>query len=321
MNNFLGLLIVFFALIPFTAFSQPYPSKPVRLVVPQPAGGPTDAAGRLIAQMLADGLGQNVIVDNRAGAGGTVGTAHVARSKPDGYTLLTATAGILSIAPSLYSRIDYDPIADFQHISLTVRTPTVLVVHPSFPAKTSADLIRIARTKPGQINLASGGNGTASHLTGELFRAMSGINIVHVPYKGSAAAATDIMGGQVEMFFLILNEGLGHVRSGRLKGLATTGPQRSKYLPDLPTVSESGIPGFESVTWYGLSAPAQMPADVLSKLSAAAIQGIKKPIFRERFEAAGYEIMGSTSEAFLTHIKSEMVKWANVIKQSGAKVN
>jgi tripartite-type tricarboxylate transporter receptor subunit TctC len=260
------------------------------------------------------------VVENRVGAGGTVGTTFVARSKPDGYTLLVATAGVMSIAPHLYTKVDYDPIADFQHVSLLTKTVTVLVVHPSFPARTVGELVKLAKSKPGQINMASGGNGTVSHLTGELFKTMAGIQVVHIPYKGSATAATEVMGGQVEMFFLILNEGIGHIRSGRLRGLATTGPQRAKHMPDVPTVAEAGIKGFESVTWYGISAPPGLPADVASKLVAVSAQGVQKSPFRDRYDAAGMELVGSTPEAFVAHIKAELAKWSKVIAQSGAKV-
>lgn len=315
------LLALPLAALAAPGMAQSFPAKPVRLVVAQPAGGPTDAVGRLIAQALAEGLGQNVIVDNRVGAGGTVGTAHVARSKPDGYTLMVTSAGVTAIAPYLYPNVGYDPLADFVHISLLTRTVTVLVVPPSLPVKSVGDLVALARARPGRINMASGGNGTVSHLTGELFRTMAGIEVTHVPYKGSAAAANEVMGGQVDMFFLILNEGLGHVRSGRLRALATTGEQRAAHLPEVPTVHEAGVKGFVSETWYGISGPAGMPADLVSRIHMAAIQGMRRPAMRERFDNAALELIGEGTEPFTRHIRSEMEKWSRVIRQSGAKVN
>jgi len=303
------------------AAAQAWPTKPVRLVVAQPAGGPTDAVGRLIAQVLAEGLGQNVVVDNRAGAGGTVGTAHVAKSKPDGYTLMVTSAGVTAIAPFLYSSVGYDPLADFVHVSLLTKTVTVLVVHPTLPVKSVAELIQLARTRPGQINMASGGNGTVSHLTGELFRTLAGIQVVHIPYKGSAAAATEVMGGQVEMFFLILNEGVGHVRSGRLKGLATTGTKRAKHMPNIPTVDEAGVKGFVSETWYGVSAPAALPPDLVNRIHTTAVQTMRRSPLAERFDNAALELVGEGTEGFTRHVRGEIDKWSKVIKQSGAKVN
>jgi len=304
-----------------TAAAQSYPSKPVRLVVPQPAGGPTDAVGRIIAAMLSETLGQTFIVENRVGAGGTIGAASVAKSKADGYTLLITSPGITSIAPHLYPQMGYDPIADFTHVSLLVRVGTVLVVHPALPVKSVAELIRLARARPGQINLASGGSGTVSHLTGELFKSMANVDLVHVPYKGSGPAATEVMAGQVEMMFLILNEALSYVRSGKLRGIAVTGAKRSPHLLDIPTVAEAGIPGFVSETWFGISAPAALPAEITARLTSASLQAVQRPEWRERLNRSGFEITTLPGEDFTRHIRSEIEKWGRIVRQSGAKVN
>lgn len=306
---------------PAIAVAQTFPSKPVRLVVPQPAGGPTDSVGRIFAGMLTEALGQNVLVDNRPGAGGTIGAGSVAKSRPDGYTLLVTSPGITSIAPHLYPQMSYDSIADFTHLALLARVGTVLVVHPVLPVKSVPDLIRLAKLRPGQINLASGGNGTVSHLTGELFKTMAGIDMVHVPYKGSGQAASELMGGQVEMMFLILNEGLNLVRSGKVRALAVTGARRSPNLPDMPTVAESGVTGFVSETWFGVSSPAGMPADLVTRLSSVAIQSAQREEWRERLVRNGFEVASLGREEFTRHIRGEIEKWGRIVRQSGAKVS
>lgn len=306
---------------PATVLAQAFPSKPVRLVVPQPAGGPTDSVGRIFAAMLTEALAQNVLVENRTGAGGTIGAASVAKSRPDGYTLLVTSPGITSIAPHLYPQIPYDSLADFTHLALLARVGTVLVVHPSLPARSVPDLLRLAIARPGQINLASGGNGTVSHLTGELFKTMAKVDLVHVPYKGSGPAATELMGGQVEMMFLILNDGLGLVRSGKVRALAVTGARRSPHLPDVPTVSESGVPGFVSETWFGISAPPGLPPELASRLSGVALHSVKREEWRERLDRNGFEIASLGREEFTRHIRSEIDKWGRIVRQSGAKVN
>ncbi|MBC7779867.1 MAG: tripartite tricarboxylate transporter substrate binding protein [Proteobacteria bacterium] len=301
-------------------FAQAWPVKPVRLVVPQPAGGPTDSVGRIFAAMLADVLGQTVIVENRTGAGGTIGAASVAKSKPDGYTLLVASPGITSIAPHLYPQLGYDTLNDFTHLALLSRVGTVLVVHPALPVKSVGDLLRMAKARPGQINMASGGNGTVSHLTGELFKSTAGVNLVHVPYKGSGPAATEVMAGQVEMMFLITNEALSFVRSNKLRALAVTGASRSPHLPTLPTVAEAGLPGFVSETWFGISGPAGMPADIASRVTSAATQGVQRTEWRERLERSGFEIATAGADEFTRHIRAEIEKWGRIVRQSGAKV-
>lgn len=310
-----------FAMVATCATAQNYPVRPLRLVVAQPAGGPTDSVGRLFAQMLSEGVGQNVLVENRVGAGGVIGTAHVAKSKNDGYTLLVSSPGIMSIAPFLYANTGYDSLADFSHISLLVKTSTVLVIHPSLPARSVGELIKLAKTRPGQINMASGGNGTFSHLTGESFRSSAGIDVVHVPYKGSSLAATEVMGGQVEMFFMILNEGIAYVKSGRVRGLATTGNQRAALLPEVPTMIEAGLRNFVAETWYGISAPRGTPAEIISRLHAVTTQPLQKPAWRERYDKVGLETVGLSSEEFARYIDAEMRKWGEVVKRAGIKIN
>jgi len=315
------LAVVTLMALAATSHSQDFPNKPLRLVIAQPAGGPTDSVGRLIGQMLSEGIGQNVIIENRVGAGGIIGTAHVAKSRNDGYTLLVSSPGIMSIAPFLYATPGYDSIADFAHISLLLKTATVLVVHPSVPARTVGELVKLAKARPGVMNMASGGNGTFSHLTGELFKRSAGINVMHVPYKGSAIAATETMGGQVEMFFMILNEGMGHVNSGRVRGLATTGSKRAKLMPNMPTMVESGLKDFVAETWYGVSMPKGPPSALVARLHSALIQPMQQPAWEERFYKTSLETVGTSPAEFTAHIEAEIRKWGSVVKQAGIKIN
>ena len=301
--------------------AQPFPSKTITLVVPAPAGGPTDIIGRLVSQILTPQLGQTVVVDNRSGAGNTLGTDYVAKSKPDGYTLTVGSPSSHSIAPSIYDKLPYDPVRDFTPIILLATSPTVLVIHPSIPARNLKEFIALAKNKPGILNFASGGNGTTSHLTGEYFKSAAGVKITHVPYKGSAGATTDLLAGHIQMMFHGLHLSLPYMRTGKLRGLGLTSPKRSQLMPELPTISEAGLQGFEVNTWYGVLGPAGMPKDIVARLHGALLKGIEQPEMRTRLVEQGLDIIGSTPEQFARVIAEEKDKWAKVVKQSGARVD
>jgi tripartite-type tricarboxylate transporter receptor subunit TctC len=303
------------------ACAQAYPARPVTVVVPAPAGGPTDIVGRLVAQMLTDAFSQTVIADNRTGAGLTIGTTYAAKAKPDGYTLTIASPSSHSIAPGLYPHLPYDPIKDFDPITLLVTSPTVLVVHPSLPAKTLKEFIALARSKPGQLNYGSGGNGTTSHLTAELFKTMARVSIQHIPYKGSAPATTDLLGGQIQMMFHGLHLTLPYITSSKLRALGVTSPRRSAMAPDLPTLHESGLPGFRVNAWYGVMTPAGTPKAIIELLNAALIRSLNAPGTKQRLANQGMVAVGSTPEELAAVIREELQVWSKVIRESGAKID
>ncbi|HYH40747.1 MAG TPA: tripartite tricarboxylate transporter substrate binding protein [Burkholderiales bacterium] len=293
-----------------------YPTRPVRLVVPFAAGGPSDIIGRLIAQKLTDALGQPVIVDNRGSAGGIVGFEIAAKAVPDGYTLLLGGGSGLTQNPSLYLKLPYDGLRDFAPITQLTAGPNLLSVHPSVPAKSVADLIALAKAKPGQINFASAGTG--NRLSSELFKISAGIDIVNVPYKGTGQAITDLVGGQVQMMMINMIAALPQVKSGKLRGLAVTSLKRSSVLPEVPTVAES-LPGFEVTSWHAFFAPAKTPPAIITRLHGEAVKILKLPDVHERFVSQGLEPVGSTPQELAAYIKSETVKYAKLIKQVGIK--
>jgi tripartite-type tricarboxylate transporter receptor subunit TctC len=302
------------------ALAQNFPARPIRLVVPFPAGGPSDFAGRLVSQRLADALGQPVIVDNRAGGSGIVGTDQVAKSPPDGYTLVIANVGLLAIAPSLYAKLPYDPLKELAPITNLVGGPSFLAVHPSLPVKNVQELIALARARAGQLNYASAGIGQISHLNGELFKFRAQVNIVHIPYKGNATLMPDVIGGQVPMSFVTIAESMPFVRSGKLRALAVTGLKRSAVIPEVPTVDQSGVPGFESLNWNGILAPAGTPREIVARLNAEIVKIVLSPELKQRIEGQGNELIGDSPEEFAAYIRKETDKWSNVIKQAGIKV-
>ena len=308
-------------IVPADAMAQSYPSRPVRLVVPFPAGGTTDILARAMAEKLSSALGQQFVVDNRPGAGGNIGSDIVAKSPPDGYTLLMGTVGTHAINPSLYPKMPYDHVKDFAPVVLVAGVPNVLVVNPGVPAKTVAELIALAKDKPGSINFASSGNGTSIHLSGELFKLLAGVQIAHVPYKGSAPALTDLIGGQVQIMFDNLPSALPHIKGGKLRALAVTSSKRAPALPDLPTIAESGVAGFEASSWFGILAPAATPRDIVQRINAEANKALHAPDMREKLLAQGAEAVGNSPEFFADYIRSETVKWAKVVKDSGATVD
>ncbi|KAF1070690.1 tripartite tricarboxylate transporter substrate binding protein [Variovorax sp.] len=308
--------------LPLVAAAQAggFPDKAIRIVVPFPPGGATDAAARLVAVKMSEHWGQPVVVDNRAGAGGNVGSDLVAKAPADGYTLVMGVTGSHAINTSLYSKMPYDPVVDFVAISQVAVVPNVLVVHPSVPAKNLAELVALAKKEPGKLNYASLGNGTAAHLGMEMLKAEAGVDITHVPYKGSAPAVSDLLAGQVQMMVDGLPSALPHVKAGKLRAIALTSLRRSPSLPDLPTIAES-YPGFYADAWSGLFAPKGTPQPVVDKLSAEVQRILKLPEVREKLAALGAEPVGSTQAEFAAHVKKEIDKWAKVVKTSGAKVD
>ena len=298
-----------------------YPTKPIKIVVPFPPGGATDILARAIGAELQKAFGQTVLIENKAGAGGNPGADMVAKSPPDGYTLVMATVGTHGINMSLYSKMPYDAVKDFEPITLVAGVPNLLVVHPSVAAKNVAELTALAKAQPGKLNVASSGNGTSIHMAAELYKLMAGVDILHVPYKGSSFALTDLLGGQVQLMFDNMPSALPHVKAGKLRALAVTSPKRSSALPDIPTMDEEGLKGFDATSWFGLLAPAGTPKDIIAKLNAAAVKALATPEMRERLASQGAEAVGNTPEQFAAFIKAEIEKWAKIVKASGARVD
>jgi len=295
-----------------------YPAKTIRLVVPSVAGGGTDISARLIAPKLGEILGQQVVVENRAGAAMIIGGETVARATPDGYTLLMGIS-TLTINPSIHRKMPFDVLRDFAPVSLVVSQPNILVVHPSVPVKTTRELIAFARSHANELNYGSAGVGSNPHLTMELFLNMANIKMVHVPYKGLAPAMTDTLAGQLTVMMSTMLTGIPYVRDNRLRALAVSGAKRSRVLPELPTIAESALPGYDAVQWYGVLAPANTPREVIAKLHDAVTRTLRDTTVRDRFLADGADIVGSSPEEFGTYIASETAKWAKVIKSAGIK--
>ena len=302
------------------AKAQDYPSKPIRLVVPFAAGGATDVLARLVGERLTATLGQQVVVDNRPGAGGNIGSDLVARAEPDGYTILMGAVGTHAINPSLYPKMPYDPVKDFAPVTLVASVPNVLVINPGVPANSVQELIDLAKAKPGELNFASSGNGTSIHLSGELFKAMTGTDIVHVPYKGSGPAVTDLLGGQVQMMFDNMPSSLPHVKAGKLRALGVTSAKRSPALPEVPTIAEAGVPGYDATSWFGILAPAGTPEPVVTRLQGAIVQALGEPEMRQRMADLGAEPVGDTPAEFGQFIAAEIAKWAKVVNDAGVKL-
>jgi tripartite-type tricarboxylate transporter receptor subunit TctC len=297
-----------------------YPARPVTLVVPFPAGGSTDLVARLIAAKMIGTLGQQVVVENRGGAGGNIGSAAVARAEPDGYTILMGTVATHALNPALYKKMPYDPVAGFAPISLLALIPNVLVVNPSFPAKSVKELIDLLKAEPGAYSYASSGNGTPLHLSGELFKTMAGVDMVHVPYKGAGPALVDVMGGHVPIMFDNLPPSLEHIRAGKLRGLAVTTKERAPSIPELPTIAET-LPGYETYSWNAFFAPAGTPAPIIQRLNEAALAALKDPEVAARLKDLSATPVGSTPEELAAHVKAELAKWAPIVKASGAKLD
>jgi len=301
--------------------AQSYPSRPIRFIVPYVPGGGADIVARVTAQKLTDAFGVPVVVDNRAGAGGNLGTALVARAAPDGYTLLMGNVGPIAINISLYKSLPYDPIRDLSPVSLLAVYPNVLVIHPSLPAKTVPELIAYAKARPGQVSYASAGSGSSTHLAAELFRSMAGIEMTHIPYKGGAQALVDVIGGQVQMYFSSVLGALPHIRGGRLRALAVTSARRTRVAPDLPTFAESGFSGYEANNWLGMLVPAGTPAPIVTRLNQEVVRIFQQPDVQEKLSAQGGDAEAGSPAQFAEYIRVEMKKWAKVVKDSGARAD
>ncbi len=304
-----------------TASAQNYPNRLIRLVVPWTPGGAADILSRTVAQKMSENVGQQVLVDNRPGANGIIGTEFAARAPADGYTLLMGATGPNSVLPSLAPKLPYDALKDFAPVSLIATTTYVLSVHPTMAVNSVKELVALAKSKPGQFTFASPGSGTPNHLSGEMFKAAAGIDIQHVPYKGSAPAMTDVMGGQVTMTFENIAPSLPHIKAGKLKPLGITAAKRSALLPDVPTIAESGFPGFQAVGWFGILAPRNTPAPVISQLNAEIVRILRLPEVRERLLALGVEVHGSTPEEFDAFGRAEIEKWAKVVKTANVRLD
>ena len=299
-------------------YPQAYPNRPIRCVVPFAAGSTTDIMARTVSQHLSERWGQQVLVDNRPGAGGNIGSDVVAKAVPDGYTILVSAASTLAINASLYKIMPYDTATAFAPISRIAMVTNILVVHPSLPVKTVKELIALAKQRPGQLNFASGGSGGTQHLSGELFKTLAGVDMQHIPYKGSSAAMPDLLGGYVSLIFDGLPQSLPYIKAGRLRPIAVTTAKRSPVLPQTPTIAESGLSGYEAVAWFGAVAPAKTPRDIVTRLNGEIVSILNAPEVKSRMAAQGADAAPTTPEEFAAFIKSEMAKWAKVIKATGA---
>jgi len=301
------------------AQAQSFPSKPIRLICPFPAAGAVDIASRAIALELSKNLNLPVTVENRPGAGGNIGSAEVVRAAPDGYTLLMTTSGIQAINPFLYSKMPFDPNKDLQPISVLVSLNNVLVVNPSVKINSVNELIAMAKEQPGKLNYASSGSGTSIHMSGEMFKFMAGVNLIHIPYKGSAPAVSDLLGGQVMMMFDNIPSSIPHIKSGKLRAIATTGAKRDPSLPDLPTIAEAGVPGYEAGVWFGLVAPLATPKEIVAKLNAEIVKAAKAPEYIKKMSEQGYIVLASSVEQMSEMSRAEYARWGPIVKASGAK--
>jgi tripartite-type tricarboxylate transporter receptor subunit TctC len=302
------------------AQAQAWPSRPIKLVAPFSPGGFTDVVARILAQKLGESLGQPVIIENKPGAGSTIGTDYVAKSKPDGYTFAIVSTTHVS-SPWLYKSIPYDAIKDFTPVMKLVEGPYVMIANPGVPAKSVAELLALAKAQPGKINFASSGNGSAQHLVGAMFASMAGIKLNHVPYKGSGQAMQDIVGGQVQLGFVGMPNALPYIPSGRLRALAVTTRARAHDLPDVPTMDEAGIKGYDATIWLGMLAPAGLPHDILARMNSEVIKALASPETRKLIQAAGVEVSTSSPEEFASLLRSELDKWGKVVKSTGAAIN
>lgn len=303
------------------AHADTWPSKPIKIVLGFPPGGATDTLSRDFAAKLAEELGQQVIIDNRAGAGGTIGADFVAKAAPDGYTLTIGTTSNHAIAVSLYKKLNYDPVKDFAPITMLAVSQNVVVINPSVPVNNIKELVTYAKDNPDKMNFGSSGNGTISHLTGEMFNALNGIKITHIPYKGSAFVFPDLLSGRISMMYDSIISVGGLIKSGKVKALAVTGSRRSKLMPELPTVAESGYPGFESTNFFGFFAPAGTPKEIIAKLHAASVKVLSTPELQARFALQGAEVVANKPEETTAMLKLDIAKWADVAKRSGAKID
>jgi len=315
-----------FCLLPFAfclgmaaAAAQQFPSRPIRLIVPFPPGGPSDIVARVFSQRVGEGLGQQLVMDNRGGAGGAIGSELGAHAAPDGYTVLQTTAGTMAINPALFPKLPYAPLRDFIPVSQLATTPYILIVNPSVPARSVKEFITLAKAKPGQLNFASGGVGTTNHFAAELFKLSAGIDMVHIPYKGTGLALTDVLSGQVQLMFMNLLPAMPQVRNGKVRGLGVTSAQRSPAAPDIPTIAEGGLPGYETTGWHGWVVPAKTAGAIVKRLHTEIAKAAGHPELRKALESQGTEVIGNTPEQFAAALNAETMKWAKVVKATGIK--
>jgi len=301
--------------------SGQYPNRPVRIVVPFPPGGAVDILARTIAQIISKPLGQNIVVDNRVGGAGAIGSELAAKSAPDGYTLLMGSTTTISINPALFSKLPYDPLKAFVPVTLVAFVPHLLVINAGIPAGNLKEFIAYAKARPGQVNYASAGNGTPHHIAGEMFKQITGLNMVHVPYKGTGPALPELIGGQVSFMSVEILAALPHVKSGRLRAMGIATAARNPTAPDIPTVSEAGVPGFEVTSWYGVLAPTGTPKQITARLASVIASAVATPDLREKLSAMGATPVGNTPEEFGAHMRRESIKWAKAVKESGAHVD
>jgi tripartite-type tricarboxylate transporter receptor subunit TctC len=305
--------------IPAPAAESAYPMRPIRMLVAFAPGGGSDTAARILAQRLSTNLGQQVVIDNRPGASGNLGHDIGARASPDGYTLMWTSIGPIAVNPSLFRKLPYDPIRDFETITLTADSLNALVVHPSVPANSVKELIALARSQPGKLSYGSSGIGGAGHLAGELFNLMAGVDLVHIPYKGGGPAMVDLLGGQIQAIFATLVTALPHIKSGKIRALAVTPARRAPMLPDVPTIAEAGLPGYEAANWYGLLAPAKTPKPIIARLNREVVQVLETQAVKDAYFGVGMIVQTSTPEAFSAYLKKEIAKWNEVIRKVGIK--
>lgn len=298
-----------------------YPNKPIRLIVPYPPAGTAGIQARVIGEKLTEAWGQPVVIDHRPGAGGNIGAELAAKAPPDGYTIVIGTSGTHAINPSVYRKLPYDPVKDFAPVTLVSTTPQVMVIHPSIPANSVREFVALAKSRPGQLAYASNGNGSAQHLAGEMLKSMAGIDLVHVPYKGSAQAFTDLLAGHIALMFNNLHQTMPHARAGRLRTLAVTSTRRSALAPELPTVAESGFPGYEIGSWFGIYAPAGTPRVIVSKLHAAIAGALASADVKQRLAAQGGELLGGGPEDLAALMKAEIPRYAKLVRETGARVD
>jgi tripartite-type tricarboxylate transporter receptor subunit TctC len=310
-----------FLLAASSAWAQAYPAKPVRIVVPFPPGGTSDILARTIGPRLSAEWGQPVMVDNRPGAAGNIAAEHVARAPGDGYTLFITTVGIHAIHPSLYSKLPFDPLRDFTPVTNLVMLPSVLAVHPSIPVRSVKELIALAKKRPGDLSYSSAGSGSQPHLTAELFKTMTGVDLLHVPYKGAAQQLTDLVAGHVALTFATAPSAVPFIKGGQMRAIGVSSGKRASALPDVPTIAEAGVPGYEAVGWNGMVAPANLPAPVLEKLNATVVKAFNLPEVRDRMISLAADPITTTPAQFGAYIKAEIAKWAKVVKASGARLD
>jgi tripartite-type tricarboxylate transporter receptor subunit TctC len=320
LRTVLPACVAFLLALPITQ-AQDYPNRPITLVVPYAAGGGNDAMARIVAERMSKTLGQQIVIENRGGAGGTIATRAVARAAPDGYTLVLGGTGTLAVNPTLYANVGYDPRKDFAPVGLIATSALVILVHPSIEARSIAELVALAKREPGKLNYASAGPGSGIHLGTELFASMAGIKLTHIAYRGSGPALADLLGGHVQIYFSSLPPAVGIASDGKVRALAVTGPQRSRVFPDLPTVMEAGLPGYEAVLHYGIAAPAGTPGPIIARLNGAMREALALDEVRSLLESAGAEPLPSTPEEYAADIDREETKWSRVVKEVGVKAN